>query len=426
MAIKKIKVSNFKTFKDLDLELGSLNVVIGANASGKSNLTQIFKFLRDVEDNDLKNAISMNGGLDYLCNLNAKASEELKIGIILDNKYKYQFLGGKESKFETYKHEYEFSLKRQKTKFGFSVVSDKFTLKLKCAHVQQEKLFEEEKSPLEGILTISKDKKEILYEVKPTEFEEDIYKDIGHLLSRFFGEPGRKHPFSRTNNLLIQEPVMRWIFPSRRKGFFPNTAIYDFDPHKAKNPVKITGKAELEEDGSNLAIVLNNIIESEDDRRKLCNLVKDLLPFVKEVGTEKFAEKSLMITLQEDYYADKDLRADLLSDGTVNITALIVALYFEEKEVVIIEEPERNIHPHLISRMIEMMKEASKKKQIIVTTHSPEVVKHAGLDNLLLISRDSDGFSHISRPKERKEIQVFLENELGLDELYVQDLLGAE
>jgi len=425
MAIKKIKVSNFKTFKDLDLELGSFSVVIGANASGKSNLSEIFKLLRDVEKEELKNVISMHGGLDSLCNLKAKASDELKIGIILDNKYKYQIIGGKKSKFETYNPEYEFSLKRQKTKFGFSVVSDKFTLKLKCAHVQREKLFEEEKSPLEGILTISKDQKKILYEVEPPEFEEDVSKDIGYLFSRLSSGSGRKHPFSRTNNLLIQEPVMGWIFPSRRKGFFPNTAVYDFDPHKAKNPVKITGKAELEEDGNNLAIVLNNIIENEDDRRKLCNLMKDLLPFVKEVGTEKFAEKSLMITLQEDYYQDKDLRADLLSDGTVNITALIVALYFEEKEVVIIEEPERNIHPHLISRVVEMMKEASKKKQIIVTTHSPEMVKHAGLDNLLLISRDKDGFSHVSRPKERKEIQVFLENELGLDELYVQDLLAV-
>jgi len=204
--------------------------------------------------------------------------------------------------------------------------------------------------------------------------------------------------------------------------FSKNTAIYDFDPHKAKNPAKITGRAELEEDGNNLAIILNDIIENEDERRKLFNLVQYILPFVKGVGTEKLA-KSLMITLKEDYYKDKDLRADLLSDGTVNITALIVALYFEEKEVIIIEEPERNIHPHLISRVVEMMKESSKKKQIIVTTHSPEVVKHAGLDNLLLVFRDKEGFSHISKPSEKKEVKVFLENELGLDELYVQNLL---
>ena len=425
MAIKKIKVSNFKTFKDLDLELGSFNVVIGANASGKSNLTQILRFLRDAEDNDLKNAVSMHGGLDYLCNLNAKASDELKFEIVLDKKATRRGIE-KDYRFDFYDLQYAFSLKRDKSKLGFAITSDKLTQKIKLtkSHDRKGKLFDETKAPEEGTLTVSKERKEISLDIKPDKLEEKFYSKAGRPVFPFTRHREGKFT-SSANTLLIREPYISFIIP-RRISFFKNSAIYDLDPRKAKNPAKITGKAELEGDGNNLAITLNNIIESEDDRRKLCNLVKDLLPFVKEVGTEKFAEKSLMITLQEDYYADKDLRADLLSDGTVNITALIVALYFEEKDVVIIEEPERNIHPHLISRLIEMMKEASKKKQIIVTTHSPEVVKHAGLDNLLLISRDNNGFSHISRPGEKKEVKVFLENELGLDELYIQDLLGAD
>jgi len=422
MAIKKIKVSNFKTFKDLDLELGSFNVVIGANASGKSNFTQIFRFLRTIEENDLKNAVSIHGGLDYLCNLKAKASDELKVRVVLDEEFSIK---GEKYKVRFHDLSYEFFLKREKSKLGFIITSDKLTQKLEISEsdVQKKELFETPKITDKGIFTVSKNKDKISFNVSPPELDERLGSEVIHPA---FALTERHEDFSPSPKaLLIQEPYISFLIPPW-VSFAKDTAIYDFDPHKAKNPAKITGKAELEEDGNNLAIILNNIIEDEDERRKLCNLVKDLLPFVKEVGTEKFAEKSLMITLQEDYYADKDLRADLLSDGTVNITALIVALYFEEKEVVIIEEPERNIHPRLISRIIEMMKEASKKKQIIVTTHSPEVVKQAGLDNLLLISRDNDGFSHISKPKERKEIQVFLENELGLDELYVQDLLGVE
>ena len=153
-----------------------------------------------------------------------------------------------------------------------------------------------------------------------------------------------------------------------------------------------------------------------------CNLLSDLLPFVKDVGTEPLA-RSLMVTLEENYYSDRPLQAHLLSDGTINITALIIALFFETKDVIIIEEPERNIHPHLISRVMEMMKEASKNKQIIVTTHSPEVVRCADLESLLLVSRDKDGFSTVSRPSEKEQVKVFLDNELGLDELYVQNLL---
>ena len=45
MAIKRIKAKNFKSFRELDVELGDLNILIGANASGKSNFADIFRFL---------------------------------------------------------------------------------------------------------------------------------------------------------------------------------------------------------------------------------------------------------------------------------------------------------------------------------------------------------------------------------------------
>jgi predicted ATP-dependent endonuclease of OLD family len=69
------------------------------------------------------------------------------------------------------------------------------------------------------------------------------------------------------------------------------------------------------------------------------------------------------------------------------------------------------------------MKDASIKKQIIVTTHNPEMVKNADLENILLVSRDKDGFSTISRPAEKEEVKTFLKNEIGIEDLYVQNLL---
>ncbi|WP_443146893.1 AAA family ATPase [Petrotoga sp. 8T1HF07.NaAc.6.1] len=97
----------------------------------------------------------------------------------------------------------------------------------------------------------------------------------------------------------------------------------------------------------------------------------------------------------------------------------------KKKLLTIIEEPERNIHPSLISGVVLMLKEASQKKQIIVTTHNPEMVRHTDLESILLISRDKEGFSNISRPVEKKEVKTFLKNEIGIEELYVQDLLEA-
>jgi len=204
---------------------------------------------------------------------------------------------------------------------------------------------------------------------------------------------------------------------------FSNLSIYDFDPKLPKRATPITGKAELEEDGSNLSIILKNIMENKEKKRKLFNLVKDLLPFINNLDVEKFADKSLLFKLQEKFFENQYLPASLISDGTINIAALIIALYFEKKPIIIIEEPERNIHPYLISKVVEMMKDASQEKQIIVTTHNPEIVKYAGLENIMLVSRDENGFSSILRPTDKEEVKTFLKNDIGIEELYVQNLL---
>ncbi len=405
MAIKKIKVSNFKTFKDLDLELGNFNVVIGANASGKSNFVEIFQFLKDIRKDALKNAVALHRTMSSIINLKCSDNDMLGICVEKDGEGNNSVVSSRSSDVSVMSSEYDISIQPD-----MKISEEKLSYQFIDCNRQQYKV---------TTYRDVKDKQKLKYDIEPpTKVRE---KGLLRSVSQMF-TPDMEWELE-PDDILVNSP---YLYPSEWKALFSRISCYNIEPRRAKEPTSTAGKAELEKDGNNLAIILNNTVEHEDERRKLCNLVKDLLPFVKEVGTEKFAEKSLMITLQEDYYADKDLRADLLSDGTVNITALIVALYFEEKDVVIIEEPERNIHPHLISRMIEMMKEASKKKQIIVTTHSPEVVKHAGLDNLLLISRDNDGFSHISRPGKKKEVKVFLENELGLDELYIQDLLGVE
>ena len=131
-----------------------------------------------------------------------------------------------------------------------------------------------------------------------------------------------------------------------------------------------------------------------------------------------------MFKLRECYFRNEYLPASLISDGTINITALIIALYFERKPLVIIEEPERNIHPYLIAKLMEMIKDASRNKQIILTTHNPEIVKYTEIENLLLVSRDEYGFSRISRPIDREDVKTFLTNEVGIEELYVQNLLS--
>jgi predicted ATP-dependent endonuclease of OLD family len=177
--------------------------------------------------------------------------------------------------------------------------------------------------------------------------------------------------------------------------------------------------------GDQGSIPLKNILEDDDKRRTFSNLLQDILPFVSDIDVQRFADRFLHFRLRETYSGGQYLPASLMSDGTVNITALIVALYFSDKPLIVIEEPEKNIHPYLIARVANMLKDASRHKQIIVTTHNPEIVRNVDLNDLLFVSRDRDGFSTIRRPAEDKDVQTFLSNEIGIDELFARNMLGV-
>ena len=425
MTIKKISVSNFKSFGDLDIELGNLNILIGANASGKSNFLQIFKFLRDITNHGLNNAISLQGGAEYLRNINLGSTKNFSLKFVYTSNTKWNI--GKEKakktiEAETYEAIYEFVLEFNKKGKGFKVSEDKLTQKLRFYELERQEWNIETEKELglgEIILANTDGKLRANFNLPKTIpiAPEDIFPlfsgaNLPSILSTRDLPP---------KTLFLESPFFFFINPFEK--FFENISIYDIDPKQSKRGIPITGKTELEEDGRNLAIVLENILEDKDKRRKFSNLIQYLLPFIDDLRVEKFADKSLIFTLQETFTQNHYLPAWFISDGTVNITALIVVLYFERKPLIILEEPEKNIHPFLISKVVSMMEEASQKKQIIVTTHNPEIIKHINIENILLISRDREGFSTIIKPSQKEEVKIFLENEIGIEELYIQDLL---
>lgn len=69
------------------------------------------------------------------------------------------------------------------------------------------------------------------------------------------------------------------------------------------------------------------------------------------------------------------------------------------------------------------MKEVSSNKQIVITTHSPEILKFCELNDIFLISRNKNGFSNISKPIDNDIVRPFIE-ELGIDEVFVDNYLG--
>lgn len=415
MQIKSIKVSNFKSFEELEVDLRRFNVLIGANASGKSNFLSIFYFLKDICTNDLEDAISMQGGVDFIRNINIGSSKNLLIEIQFESK-------GETIKFATPEKRVEVSINPSKWIYNFSVEF----LGSKRYRVSEESLvvnfdFMEELTNREskkgekkaGIFTFYRDRNGVTYELDAEGTE---------MKKEYLVPPSLSKKKFLSKELSIGYPVS--LFHIVLNEYCNLISLYDFDPKLSKEAISITGKTELEQDGKNLAVVLKGITDDKQKNEKFHDLIKELLPFIDTIKVDKFADKYLLTSLKE-VYSGKKFFAPLISDGTINIAAFIIALHFEKKPIIIIEEPERNIHPYLISKIIAMMVDVSDrlKRQIIVTTHNPEVVRYAGIENILLLQRNEKGFSQISKPSEKEEVKIFLENNMGIDKLYLQNLL---
>ncbi len=418
MAIRRIEILNFKSFDKLDIDLHGFNLLIGANASGKSNFVRIFDFLRDISNYSLEDAISMQGGVGYLRNITL-GSQDFFIKITSDDVFNFGGYIRKDLGIKTSKITYRFDIKFNKRRIGYDIVNDELKINYDIFNLKPSKekraVLEDGDKIGEGNLSFIKNKTKVNYQIG---YNEDLPFKEDDFIPPIF----KKQKFS-PKRLLMETIFFKIPFDVSR---IFDISINDFDPKLPKRATPITGKIALEEDGSNLAIVIQNIIQHKESRRKFLNLVKDVLPFIAKLDIDKFSDKSVLIKLEEKYTKGKYLPASFVSDGTLNVVALIIALYFNRKRFAIIEEPERSIHPYLVSRIMNMMKDASAKKQLLVTTHNPEMVKHADLKDILFIARNKKGFSNISRPSEKESVNKFLENDIGIDEIFSKNLFGEE
>ena len=431
MAIRRLKVSNFRSFNELDVELGDFNVLIGANASGKSNFIEIFRFLRDIRNYGLNSAVALQGGGESTLNLRLQTSKPLRVQIIDDQSVKYRAIPLVDDHLDehgfthVYEMTYGFSLDAAlrsgwSHRHGWKVQEDR-VLRRFAIHAPDfdGTTYRMGEELGKGIFTAWSNSEGLQRESK-----------LDPRISEHFPDGMIPFPLDLSwfqHDELLLESVLFPILLSGRPippfGTINQLGVYRIDSQASQQAQPLRASAALTEDGKNLASILDRILADETPRKTLLNLIQFLLPFINSIGVQKFTNESLLLYVAEKYIDNAKLHAGLMSEGTIAAIALIVVLYFEDSPLVVFEDPDRGMHPKLMARVVEMMKEVSRHKQIIITTHHPEMVRYAGVENLLLVSRDKDGFSQISRPADKEMVKRFLENDIGIDELYVDDLL---
>lgn len=421
MYIKKLSIKNFKSISFADIEFSKLTLLVGANASGKSNLINVFRFLADIENRGVDNAIALQGGITYLRNVSQPKDQNISIGFTID--FSDEDWARRITPTNALKIEYienEFSIKPNKRGNGYKIFSDKLNVVYSVKRILKTKDMADKVATYK--MTYEKTGRKLkndylVYDSENWDKDERERFEKTNISGLFFESLCRE-----SMDELMLRNISLLLIPSFNSSCF--VKIFDFDPRELKKNSSMGAMKQLNEDGSNIASVLQDILTKKEKREKFTCLIRDFLPFIDSVKVENNLDKSFSYVVKENY-SRKTFYSSFLSDGTVSLLAIVIALYFDDtSNVVVLEEPERNIHPRLLKQLLSSCKDVSTNKQIIITTHNPEFLKQADIDDVMFIQRDKNGFTHITKPSDNQTVRIFIENDLGLDDLFLKNLLG--
>lgn len=202
-------------------------------------------------------------------------------------------------------------------------------------------------------------------------------------------------------------------------------AFYDFDPAQMREYGLSQEEFRLESDGRNLAQVLHSLQSSYPEKFRLIQeTFQSSFEEVEEITTpiRRDMPKTTISIKEKDF--DKPFPSWVLSDGELKILAMLASLYSPTPPPLIaLEEPENFIHPHLLEFIVELLKNASDRMQILLTTHSPLLVDLLDPEDLIIIGREK-GQTTVAKRRTRKELKKALE-QLSLGELWYSGELGG-
>jgi predicted ATPase len=208
---------------------------------------------------------------------------------------------------------------------------------------------------------------------------------------------------------------------------------FDFNPKAMKYFQKSSREHSLRPDGSNIAPFLKTRLSNvEGKERSYFDMrMTKLVPFYRgfEVRSVDFTPEC-MLFLREGFGPMEDTSEVIssamnISDGTIVAMGLISALFLDDATTIILEEPERCLNPKNVKAFMEMCEEATTEKQVILTTHNPEAVRWTDIDNVRVVFRDENGFSHVRKPMELDSVRFLIENEVTLDNIFCNDAFGV-
>jgi len=375
--LKKITVHGFKSIERQTIELGALNVLIGANGSGKSNLLSALSFFRASALGNQDALVKQLGGADRLLYHGKKTTKSC-------------FFSCEEAEFS-----YEQTLipvagdRLAVAKEGLSILESEVEWSDGGSDIDnlEEQLRDEEKQHLSDLVAQG--------ELTGDEAEEQ-----------------------------------RGEFPSA-KHHIEGWRMYHLHDTTATAAVKSTCNVDdnryLREDASNLAAYLYWLkLKQPSEYRRVVSIIQLAIPYFEDFVLEPLRRNDRTIRLEwKQRNSDAYFDADSLSDGSLRFVGLATLLNqpkWAMPRLIVIDEPELGLHPLAIRLLAEMLDAASEKTQILVATQSVTLLDNFPIEQVIVA--DHDGRGSLFRRLKADDYQMWLES-FSVGELWEKNVLGG-
>lgn len=363
-SIDRITIKGFKAIRALeDFPLSALNVLIGANGAGKSSFVSFFSLLQELVNGGLELAVNKGGGADAHLFLGPKVTKRI------------------EAHLEFGCNGYVFQLERT---------------------VDNRLIFADERIEYWGTPGCT--------------------LDVNRSLGKGHSESKLEEQLKGGRNKAISE----YIFDA-----VSSWTVYHFHDTSETAPMRgtcsVRDNERLRPDAGNLAAFLLRLKEEDSPVYELiCDTVRLVAPFFKQFyfrPKKANGDRNLQLEWRQRN-TTYPFHAGQLSDGTLRFVALAtVLLQPTPPATILIDEPELGLHPFALNTLASLIRQASTKTQLIVSTQSAPLLNAFQPEEIVVVDR-KEGESHFHRLS-GDELQTWLDEEYTLGELWQKEIVGG-
>lgn len=374
MLIHKITLTNLLSFSALELELKPLNILIGHNGSGKSNLIEAIALIQSTPKG-IAGPIREGGGIpDWIWKGAAPQSDATIEAIVKPRR-----------------------------------VQDKSNLRYKLSFAAAGSRFEIVDERVENEMPLTGHDEPRYYYFYQNGFP---VINVGNP-----DDPKNRRRLKREDvdpekSIIAQRrdpdnyPELTWLGDMFGKiRIYRDWSFGRYTPPRLRQPTDLATDF-LDENCSNLGLVLNNLHNQPETKAKILDALNSLYPTITDFGVN-IEGGTAQIFLHEGRFS---IPATRLSDGTLRYLCLLAILcHPTPPPLICIEEPELGLHPDALAKLAELMRDASTRTQLIITTHSDILVDEFTNEPELVVTFEKSGESTVANRLDPDALEEWLD-----------------